>query len=87
MPAVVVELAAKKFALPYECPCCGAVPDGELRIPAKSTHAPSTNTPTPATTIHLSASTTAAAIASTITPAERTPEPSHLCTWPMQRVQ
>jgi hypothetical protein len=37
MAAVIVELAARKFALPFECPCCGATPDTELRIIAKTT--------------------------------------------------
>ena len=32
MPTVTVEVAAKKFALPNECPCCGAAPDTELRL-------------------------------------------------------
>jgi hypothetical protein len=34
MPAgIVVEVNARRFAVPYECPCCGAVPDAELSIP------------------------------------------------------
>lgn len=37
MPAIVVELAARKFALPYECPCCGAPPDTEVSVRAKAT--------------------------------------------------
>jgi hypothetical protein len=37
MHAVRVELAARKFTLPYECPCCGAPPDTELGITAKAT--------------------------------------------------
>src|SRR5215203_3686627 len=36
MGAVIVELAARKYALPYECPCCGAPPDTELRVSAKT---------------------------------------------------
>jgi hypothetical protein len=28
--AIIVELAARWFAIPFECPCCGAAPDGEL---------------------------------------------------------
>ncbi len=33
MRGVVVELAAQRFEIPYECPCCGATPpDGELSI-------------------------------------------------------
>lgn len=35
MAAVVVELGARKFAIPQECPCCGAPPDAELRIGGK----------------------------------------------------
>lgn len=31
--AVNVEVAARKFAIPYECPCCGEGPDTEMRIP------------------------------------------------------
>ena len=38
MAAVLVELAARKFALPFECPCCGASPpEGELPIVARGT--------------------------------------------------
>jgi hypothetical protein len=37
MAAVIVELAARKFALPFECPCCGAPPDTDLAITAKPT--------------------------------------------------
>lgn len=37
MAVVIVELAARKFALPFECPCCGAPPDTELRVTAKAT--------------------------------------------------
>lgn len=37
MAAVIVELAARKFTLPFECPCCGAPPDTELEITAKET--------------------------------------------------
>jgi hypothetical protein len=29
---VIVELSARSFAIPFECPCCGAPPDGELTI-------------------------------------------------------
>jgi hypothetical protein len=28
-----VEVSSRRFAVPYECPCCGAVPDTELSIP------------------------------------------------------
>ncbi|HEY5952118.1 MAG TPA: hypothetical protein VIV40_41760, partial [Kofleriaceae bacterium] len=37
MAAVTVELAARKFSLPFECPCCGAPPDTELGITSKTT--------------------------------------------------
>jgi len=37
MAAVIVELAARKFALPFECPCCGAPPESELAITSKPT--------------------------------------------------
>jgi hypothetical protein len=30
--AVLVELAARRFTIPFECPCCGAAPDTELPI-------------------------------------------------------
>jgi len=33
MSAVIVEVGARRFVVPYECPCCGAVPDGELVVP------------------------------------------------------
>lgn len=33
MSAVIVEVGARRFAVPYECPCCGAVPDTELTVP------------------------------------------------------
>ena len=32
-PGIVVEVSARRFAVPYECPCCGAVPDTELVVP------------------------------------------------------
>jgi hypothetical protein len=37
MAAVTIELAARRFTLPVECPCCGAPPDTELRITAQPT--------------------------------------------------
>lgn len=37
MAAVTVELAGRKYTVPFECPCCGAVPDAELRIIARAT--------------------------------------------------
>jgi hypothetical protein len=32
MSGVIVEVSARAFAIPFECPCCGAAPDGELTI-------------------------------------------------------
>lgn len=32
-----VEVSSRRFAVPYECPCCGAVPDAELTIPLTPT--------------------------------------------------
>ncbi len=37
MGAVIVELASRKFALPSECPCCGATPDTELPVTSAAT--------------------------------------------------
>lgn len=37
MPAITVELAGRKFTVPYECPCCGAQPEAEVRVRAKAT--------------------------------------------------
>jgi len=28
----VVEISSRKYGVPYECPCCGAVPDAETRV-------------------------------------------------------
>ncbi len=30
---MLVEVNARRFAIPHECPCCGAMPDTELAIP------------------------------------------------------
>lgn len=35
--SILVEVSARRFAVPYECPCCGAVPDGELTVPLTPT--------------------------------------------------
>ncbi|HET7504956.1 MAG TPA: hypothetical protein VFK02_28225 [Kofleriaceae bacterium] len=32
MSGVIVEVSARVFAIPLECPCCGAAPDSELTI-------------------------------------------------------
>jgi len=37
MAGIVVEVNARRFAVPYECPCCGAVPDTELVVPLTPT--------------------------------------------------
>ena len=31
--AKAVEIASRRFALPFQCPCCGAAPDTELTVP------------------------------------------------------
>jgi hypothetical protein len=33
MSGVIVEVTGRTFAIPFECPCCGAAPDGELTVP------------------------------------------------------
>lgn len=30
---VIVEVASRRFHVPFECPCCGAVPEAELAVP------------------------------------------------------
>jgi hypothetical protein len=35
--AVIVEVNARRFGVPYECPCCGAVPDAEVVVPLTPT--------------------------------------------------
>src|SRR5262245_66312578 len=32
---VNVEVSARKFGVPFECPCCGAAPDTEVLVAAK----------------------------------------------------
>jgi hypothetical protein len=32
MSGVIVQVSARKFAVPFECPCCGAAPDTEMMI-------------------------------------------------------
>ncbi len=32
-----VEVSSRRFALPFQCPCCGAAPDAELAIPVTRT--------------------------------------------------
>lgn len=34
MSGLVIEVSARKFSIPFECPCCGAAPDAELKVPA-----------------------------------------------------
>jgi hypothetical protein len=36
MRGVAVEVSARKFTVPFECPCCGAPPNDEVSIVAKS---------------------------------------------------
>jgi hypothetical protein len=31
--AVTVEVASRRFDMPFECPCCGAIPEAELAVP------------------------------------------------------
>jgi len=35
MSGVTVEVSARAFAVPFECPCCGATPDAETRVSVK----------------------------------------------------
>jgi hypothetical protein len=37
MSGVVIEVSARKFSIPFECPCCGAAADADLEIPATRT--------------------------------------------------
>lgn len=32
MSGVIVEVSARMFAIPFECPCCGAAPESEMTI-------------------------------------------------------
>jgi hypothetical protein len=36
---MIVEVSSRKFGVPFECPCCGAAPDADVRITAPSGHA------------------------------------------------
>jgi len=33
----VVEVSSRRFAVPFQCPCCGAAPDAELAVPITKT--------------------------------------------------
>ena len=33
MPSTTVEVTSRRFAVPLDCPCCGATPDTELAVP------------------------------------------------------
>ena len=33
MSGLTVQVSSRRFTIPFECPCCGAPPDSELRIP------------------------------------------------------
>jgi hypothetical protein len=35
----VVEISSRKYGVPYECPCCGAVPDSETRVMSEMAYA------------------------------------------------
>src|SRR4051812_44078455 len=34
MRGVIVEVSSRKFGVPFECPCCGAAPETDLRVRA-----------------------------------------------------
>lgn len=34
MSGVVIDVSARKFSIPFECPCCGAAADADLKVPA-----------------------------------------------------
>lgn len=40
---MLVEVSSRRFAIPHECPCCGAIPDAELAIPVTGTRATRTS--------------------------------------------
>ena len=33
MSGLTVQVSARRFTIPFECPCCGSPPDAELRVP------------------------------------------------------
>ncbi len=35
MAGVIVEVSARKFGVPFECPCCGATPETDVRVTAR----------------------------------------------------
>ena len=37
MSGVVIEVSARKFSIPFECPCCGAAADADLWVAATRT--------------------------------------------------
>ncbi|GEM_PF-4842264 len=43
MSGVLVEVSSRRFAIPHECPCCGAIPDAELVVPVIGTRAARTS--------------------------------------------
>jgi hypothetical protein len=43
MSGVLVEVSSRRFAIPHECPCCGAIPDSELAVPITGTRATRTS--------------------------------------------
>ncbi len=43
MSGVLVEVSSRRFAIPHECPCCGAIPDAELAVPVTGKRATRTS--------------------------------------------
>ena len=43
MSGVLVEVSSRRFAIPHECPCCGAIPDAEQVIPTTGKRATRTS--------------------------------------------
>jgi hypothetical protein len=43
MSGVLVEVSSRRFAIPHECPCCGAIPDAELVVPVTGKRATRTS--------------------------------------------
>ena len=38
MSGILVEVSGRTFSIPFECPCCGAAPDGELTVAPPRDH-------------------------------------------------
>lgn len=43
MSGVLVEVSSRRFAIPHECPCCGAIPDAEMVVPTSGKRATRTS--------------------------------------------